>query len=79
MADYHDGKPQAVGFLVGQVMKASRGQANAALVQAAVRARLDGREAQARGGGRLVEELTRALEDKTFGTRITAEAAAGRA
>ena len=41
VADYHDGKPQAVGFLVGQVMKASRGQANAALVQAAVRARLD--------------------------------------
>ena len=32
---------QAVGFLVGQVMKATRGQANAALVQAAVRARLD--------------------------------------
>jgi aspartyl-tRNA(Asn)/glutamyl-tRNA(Gln) amidotransferase subunit B len=42
LADYHAGKPQAVGFLVGQVMKASRGQANAALVQTAVRARLDG-------------------------------------
>ena len=41
LADYHAGKAQAVGFLVGQVMKASRGQANAALVQAAVRARLD--------------------------------------
>ena len=41
IADYHAGKPQAVGFLVGQVMKASRGQANAALVQTAVRARLD--------------------------------------
>ena len=41
VADYHTGKPQAVGFLVGQVMKATRGQANAALVQAAVRARLD--------------------------------------
>ena len=35
------GKDQAVGFLVGQVMKATRGQANAALVQAAVRERLD--------------------------------------
>ena len=42
VADYRAGKPQAVGFLVGQVMKASRGQANAALVQSAVRARLDG-------------------------------------
>ena len=42
IADYHAGKPQAVGFLVGQVMKASRGQANAALVQTAVRARLGG-------------------------------------
>ena len=42
LADYHAGKLQAVGFLVGQVMKASRGQANAALVQSAVRARLDG-------------------------------------
>ena len=41
VADYRTGKAQAVGFLVGQVMKASRGQANAALVQAAVRARLD--------------------------------------
>ena len=42
VADYRAGKPQAVGFLVGQVMKATRGQANAALVQAAVRERLDG-------------------------------------
>lgn len=41
VADYRAGKAQAVGFLVGQVMKASRGQANAALVQTAVRARLD--------------------------------------
>jgi aspartyl-tRNA(Asn)/glutamyl-tRNA(Gln) amidotransferase subunit B len=38
--DYRAGKQQAVGFLVGQVMKATRGQANAALVQAAVRQRL---------------------------------------
>jgi aspartyl-tRNA(Asn)/glutamyl-tRNA(Gln) amidotransferase subunit B len=41
VADYRAGKVQAVGFLVGQVMKATRGQANAALVQAAVRDRLD--------------------------------------
>jgi len=41
IADYRAGKQQAVGFLVGQVMKATRGQADAALVQAAVRSRLD--------------------------------------
>ena len=41
VADYRAGKTQAVGFLVGQVMKATKGQANAALVQAAVRERLD--------------------------------------
>jgi len=41
VADYRAGKVQAVGFLVGQVMKATRGQANAALAQAAVRRRLD--------------------------------------
>ena len=34
VADYRAGKVQAVGFLVGQVMKATRGQANAALAQA---------------------------------------------
>ncbi|MEA2611934.1 MAG: aspartyl-tRNA(Asn)/glutamyl-tRNA(Gln) amidotransferase subunit [Chloroflexota bacterium] len=39
--DFRAGKPQAVGFLVGQVMKATRGQANAALVQSAVRERLE--------------------------------------
>ena len=44
VADYRAGKAQAVGFLVGQVMKATRGQANAALVQAAVRQRLDSGE-----------------------------------
>jgi aspartyl-tRNA(Asn)/glutamyl-tRNA(Gln) amidotransferase subunit B len=42
VADYRAGKAQAVGFLVGQVMKATRGQANAALVQDALRRRLDG-------------------------------------
>ncbi len=41
IADYRAGKAQAVGFLVGQVMKATRGQANAALVQAALREQLD--------------------------------------
>ena len=41
VADYRAGKPQAIGFLVGQVMKATRGQANPGLVQAALRARLD--------------------------------------
>jgi aspartyl-tRNA(Asn)/glutamyl-tRNA(Gln) amidotransferase subunit B len=41
VADYRAGKAQAVGFLVGQVMKATRGQANAALVQAALRERLE--------------------------------------
>ena len=41
VADYRAGKVQAVGFLVGQVMKATGGQANAALVQAAVRERLE--------------------------------------
>jgi aspartyl-tRNA(Asn)/glutamyl-tRNA(Gln) amidotransferase subunit B len=40
VADYRAGKAQAVGFLVGQVMKASRGQANAALVGATLRERL---------------------------------------
>jgi aspartyl-tRNA(Asn)/glutamyl-tRNA(Gln) amidotransferase subunit B len=42
IADYRSGKGQAIGFLVGQVMKLTRGQANATLVQAAIRARLDG-------------------------------------
>ncbi len=41
VADYRAGKLQAMGFLVGQVMKATRGQANAALVQTAVRERLE--------------------------------------
>ena len=40
IADYRAGKDQAIGFLVGQVMKATKGQANAALVQVAVRERL---------------------------------------
>ncbi len=42
VADYRAGKQQAVGFLVGQVMKATRGQANAAVAMQTVRDRLDG-------------------------------------
>jgi aspartyl-tRNA(Asn)/glutamyl-tRNA(Gln) amidotransferase subunit B len=41
VADYRSGKVEVVGFLVGQVMKVTRGQANAALAQQAVRERLD--------------------------------------
>jgi aspartyl-tRNA(Asn)/glutamyl-tRNA(Gln) amidotransferase subunit B len=41
VADVRAGKGQAIGFLVGQVMKATRGQANAAVAQAAIRERLD--------------------------------------
>jgi len=44
VADYRAGKAQAAGFLVGQVMKASRGRANAGLAQAAIRERLGGEE-----------------------------------
>ena len=42
VADVRAGKAQAIGFLVGQVMKATRGQANAAVAQAAIRDRLSG-------------------------------------
>ena len=38
---YRDGKTQVLGFLVGQVMKASRGKANPQQVNQALRARLD--------------------------------------
>ncbi len=38
--DVRAGKAQAIGFLVGQVMKETRGQANATVVQAALRDRL---------------------------------------
>jgi aspartyl-tRNA(Asn)/glutamyl-tRNA(Gln) amidotransferase subunit B len=40
VADYAAGKPQALGFLVGQVMKASKGKANPGVVNALLRARL---------------------------------------
>ena len=42
VADYRAGREQAVGFLVGQVMKRTGGRADAALVRSALRARLDG-------------------------------------
>ena len=41
VADYRAGKAQTVGFLVGQIMKATRGQANPAMVQEALRRRLE--------------------------------------
>jgi aspartyl-tRNA(Asn)/glutamyl-tRNA(Gln) amidotransferase subunit B len=41
VADYRAGKQQAVGFLVGQVMKATRGQANASVARTAVLERLE--------------------------------------
>ena len=41
VADYRSGKGAAVGFLVGQVMKTTRGRANAPMVGAALRERLD--------------------------------------
>jgi aspartyl-tRNA(Asn)/glutamyl-tRNA(Gln) amidotransferase subunit B len=41
VADYRAGKVQVVAFLVGQVMKATRGQANAAMAGDAVRAALE--------------------------------------
>jgi len=42
VADYRAGKRQALGFLVGQVMKATRGQANPALVNRLLQQELDG-------------------------------------
>jgi aspartyl-tRNA(Asn)/glutamyl-tRNA(Gln) amidotransferase subunit B len=49
VADHRAGKP-SLGFLVGQVMKASRGQANAALVQDALRERLGDAGTDGAGG-----------------------------
>ncbi len=40
VADVRAGKGQAIGFLVGQVMKATKGQANAAVATQAIRDRL---------------------------------------
>ena len=44
VADVRAGKTQAIGFLLGQVMKATRGQADPAVAQAALRERLERRE-----------------------------------
>jgi aspartyl-tRNA(Asn)/glutamyl-tRNA(Gln) amidotransferase subunit B len=41
VADYHSGKTNAAQYLVGQVMKRTRGQARADLVQRLLRAKLD--------------------------------------
>ncbi|HEX4898790.1 MAG TPA: Asp-tRNA(Asn)/Glu-tRNA(Gln) amidotransferase subunit GatB [Candidatus Limnocylindrales bacterium] len=49
VADVRAGKAQAIGFLVGAVMKRTRGQANAAVVGAALRARLAPDQAGERG------------------------------
>jgi aspartyl-tRNA(Asn)/glutamyl-tRNA(Gln) amidotransferase subunit B len=47
VADVRAGKAEAAGFLVGQVMKATRGRANASLVQSALRERLEGAAGEA--------------------------------
>jgi aspartyl-tRNA(Asn)/glutamyl-tRNA(Gln) amidotransferase subunit B len=39
--DYHDGKTKVIGFLVGQVMKESRGKANPAMVNTLLKELLD--------------------------------------
>ena len=40
--DYRDGKQKAIGFLVGQVMKATRGKANPQMVNQLLQQKLDG-------------------------------------
>ena len=40
--DYRDGKKKALGFLVGQVMKATKGKANPQLVNQLLTRKLDG-------------------------------------
>jgi aspartyl-tRNA(Asn)/glutamyl-tRNA(Gln) amidotransferase subunit B len=42
VADYRAGKAQAIGFLVGQAMKRTSGQADAALVRSMLLDRLGG-------------------------------------
>ncbi|MDN6571975.1 MAG: hypothetical protein L0L22_13365, partial [Staphylococcus equorum] len=41
--DYKNGKGKAMGFLVGQIMKASKGQANPQLVNQLLKQELDKR------------------------------------
>ena len=40
--EYRGGKDKLFGFFVGQVMKASKGQANPGMVNQQLRAKLDG-------------------------------------
>ena len=40
--DYRDGKQKVIGFLVGQVIKATRGKANPQMVNHLLRQKLDG-------------------------------------
>jgi len=42
VADFKNGKEKAQGFLVGQIMKLTKGRANAALVNKLLRERLEG-------------------------------------
>jgi aspartyl-tRNA(Asn)/glutamyl-tRNA(Gln) amidotransferase subunit B len=42
VAEYRGGKDKLFGFFVGQVMKASKGQANPGMVNQMLRAKLDG-------------------------------------
>ncbi|MDP9292526.1 MAG: Asp-tRNA(Asn)/Glu-tRNA(Gln) amidotransferase GatCAB subunit B, partial [Verrucomicrobiota bacterium] len=42
VADYKAGKPSAINFLKGQVMKLSKGKANPAVVGAVLAKKLDG-------------------------------------
>ena len=42
VAEYRGGKDKLFGFFVGQVMKASKGQANPGMVNQLLRAKLDG-------------------------------------
>ena len=42
VAEYRGGKDKLFGFFVGQVMKASKGQANPGMVNQVLRAKLDG-------------------------------------
>ena len=44
IADYHAGKDRALGFLVGQLMKKSKGQANPARSSELLKAQLDARK-----------------------------------
>ena len=40
VADFRDGKEKAIGFLVGQVMKESKGKANPGLVNQLIKSKL---------------------------------------